>query len=70
MVKFNIAILFIIGKDGTQRGAMEIAETIKRRKLAISVIGIPKTIDNDVSFIYKTFGFDTAVGEARNRKLD
>ena len=49
---------------------MEIAEIIKRRKLEISVIGIPKTIDNDVSFIYKKFGFDTAVGEARNRKLD
>ena len=44
---------------------MEIAEIIKRRKLEIYVIGIPKTIDNDVSFIYKTFGFDTAVGEAR-----
>lgn len=65
LVKFNISILFIIGGDGTQRGAMEIAEIIKRRKLDISVIGIPKTIDNDVSFIYKTFGFDTAVGEAR-----
>jgi len=44
---------------------MKIAEIIKRRKLEIYVIGIPKTIDNDVSFIYKTFGFDTAVGEAR-----
>ena len=65
LVKFNVSILFIIGGDGTQRGAMEIAEIIKRRKLDISIIGIPKTIDNDVSFIYKTFGFDTAVGEAR-----
>jgi len=65
LVKFNISILFVIGGDGTQRGSMQIEEIIKRRKLDISIIGIPKTIDNDISFIYKTFGFDTAVGEAR-----
>ena len=65
LVKFNISILFVIGGDGSQRGSMQIAEVIKRRKLDISVIGIPKTIDNDISFIYKTFGFDTAVEEAR-----
>lgn len=65
LVKFNISILFVVGGDGTQHGTMCIAEEIKRRKLLISVIGIPKTIDNDISYIHKTFGFDTAVEEAR-----
>ena len=64
LVKFNISVLFTVGGDGTQKGAMAIYEEIKRRKLDISVIGIPKTIDNDLSFIYRTFGFYTAVEEA------
>ncbi len=65
LVKFNISILFVIGGDGTQRGSMDIAEVVKKRKMDVSIIGIPKTIDNDISFIHKTFGFDTAVEEAR-----
>lgn len=65
LVKFNISILFVIGGDGTQKGSMCIAEEVKRRKLKISVIGIPKTIDNDISFVQRTFGFYTAVEEAR-----
>ncbi len=65
LVKLNIGILFTIGGDGTLRGAHAIAEEIKRRGLNISIIGIPKTIDNDISFIQTTFGFDTAVSEAR-----
>ena len=65
LVKFNISILFVIGGDGTQRGAMKITSEVTRRKLDISIIGIPKTIDNDISFIHKSFGFDTAVLEAR-----
>ena len=63
--RLNIGILFTIGGDGTLRGAHSIAEEVKRRKLKISIIGIPKTIDNDISFIQSTFGFDTAVSEAR-----
>lgn len=65
LVKFNISILFTVGGDGTQSGAMAMANEIKRRNLSISVIGIPKTIDNDIPFIDKTFGFETAVEEAR-----
>ncbi|HLE10266.1 MAG: hypothetical protein A2504_04800 [Bdellovibrionales bacterium RIFOXYD12_FULL_39_22] len=65
LVKFNISILFVIGGDGTHHGSQKIAEEIKRRNLKISIIGIPKTIDNDILFIHKTFGFDTAVEEAR-----
>lgn len=60
----NLDILFTIGGDGTQRGALAISEEIKKRELLISVIGIPKTIDNDISFVHKSFGFDTAVEKA------
>ncbi|MDD4869801.1 MAG: ATP-dependent 6-phosphofructokinase [Kiritimatiellae bacterium] len=57
----KINILFTIGGDGTQRGAMKIAEEVERRGLQIAVVGIPKTIDNDISFTERTFGFETAV---------
>jgi 6-phosphofructokinase 1 len=63
--ELKIGILFTIGGDGTLRGAQKIAEEAVRRGLAISVIGIPKTIDNDISFVQTTFGFETAVSEAR-----
>jgi 6-phosphofructokinase 1 len=61
----KIGILFAIGGDGTLRGAQAISDEARRRGLAISVIGIPKTIDNDISFVQETFGFETAVTEAR-----
>jgi len=61
----KIGVLFAIGGDGTLRGARSIAKEATRRGMALSVIGIPKTIDNDVSFVQKTFGFETAVAEAR-----
>jgi len=60
----NINMIFIIGGDGTQRGSLEVAEEIEKRGLKIAVIGIPKTVDNDLSFIQKSFGFDTAVVKA------
>lgn len=63
--KMNIGILFCIGGDGTQRGALAISNEAQSRGLPISVIGIPKTIDNDISFVQKTFGFETAVSEAK-----
>lgn len=63
--ELKIGILFTIGGDGTLRGARKIAEEAIRRGLSISVIGIPKTIDNDISFVQTTFGFETAVSEAR-----
>jgi 6-phosphofructokinase 1 len=63
--RMNIGILFAIGGDGTLRGAGDMAEEIKRRHLKISVIGIPKTIDNDISCVEYSFGFETAVSEAR-----
>ncbi|MDA3832457.1 MAG: ATP-dependent 6-phosphofructokinase [Spirochaetales bacterium] len=59
--KLNINILVTVGGDGTLRGASEISDEIKKRGLKISIIGIPKTIDNDLSFIQSSFGMDTAV---------
>ena len=61
----RIGILFAVGGDGTLRGAQKIAQEDARRGQKISVIGIPKTIDNDISYIQTTFGFETAVSEAR-----
>ncbi|MFW6370502.1 MAG: ATP-dependent 6-phosphofructokinase [Bacteroidota bacterium] len=60
----NVNILFAIGGDGTLRGAQAIYEEITKRGLKISVAGIPKTIDNDINFIEKSFGFETAVSIA------
>jgi 6-phosphofructokinase 1 len=60
----QVSILFCVGGDGTQRGAHAIAEEVARRKLPIAVVGIPKTIDNDIAHCRRTFGFATAVAEA------
>ena len=65
LADLNIGILFVIGGDGTLRGAQKIAGEAVRQGLALSVIGIPKTIDNDISYIQTTFGFETAVTEAK-----
>ena len=62
--RMNVNILFTIGGDGTLRGAQAISEEIARRNLKIGVIGIPKTIDNDISHVQRSFGFLTAVSEA------
>jgi len=56
----NINVLFCIGGDGTLRGAHSIHQEIEKRKLRIAVAGIPKTIDNDIDLIEKSFGFETA----------
>jgi 6-phosphofructokinase 1 len=64
LVRKGVNILFTIGGDGTLRGARAIATEIARRKLDISVIGVPKTIDNDIAYIQQTFGFQTAAQEA------
>ena len=62
--RINIRILYLIGGDGTLRAANEIYQEIARRELRISVIVIPKTIDNDIALVTRSFGFDTAVEEA------
>jgi len=62
--KMNFNILFCIGGDGTMRAATAIKNKITERQLKIAVIGIPKTIDNDLDLIQKSFGFDTAIEKA------
>ncbi|MCF8129447.1 MAG: ATP-dependent 6-phosphofructokinase [Deltaproteobacteria bacterium] len=64
--RMNIRLLFTIGGDGTLRGAQAISEEIGRRGLKIGIVGIPKTIDNDISFVDQSFGFETAVSAARS----
>jgi 6-phosphofructokinase 1 len=61
----NIGMLFMVGGDGTLMAASKIAETISERGLKISVVGIPKTIDNDIHLVSRSFGFDTAVDVSR-----
>ncbi|MES2593713.1 MAG: ATP-dependent 6-phosphofructokinase [Verrucomicrobiota bacterium] len=60
----KVDILFVIGGDGTLRGAAEIVKEIERRGLKKAVVGIPKTIDNDIRFLDKSFGFETAFDAA------
>jgi len=63
--KEKINILLCVGGDGTQRGAQDIFEEVQRRKIQISIIGIPKTIDNDIPFVSRTFGYTTAIQKAQ-----
>jgi len=63
--RMNVGMLFAIGGDGTLRGAQALSEEIERRGQRIGVIGIPKTIDNDISYVEASFGFETAVAESR-----
>jgi len=64
LVRRQVNILFTIGGDGTQRGANAIYQEARRRGYALSVVGIPKTIDNDVAYVSRAFGYLTAVEEA------
>jgi len=62
--RLNIQILFCIGGDGTFRGARDLVAEIRERNLKIGVVAVPKTIDNDISFTARTFGFETAYSAA------
>lgn len=62
--RLNIGILFMVGGDGTLMASKKIAEEVEKRGLKISVIAIPKTIDNDIYLVSRSFGFDTAVDVA------
>jgi 6-phosphofructokinase 1 len=62
--RMNVGALFVIGGDGTLRGAMQLTAAIAERGGRIAVVGIPKTIDNDIPYIDQSFGFQTAFGEA------
>jgi 6-phosphofructokinase 1 len=62
--RMNVGILFTIGGDGTFRASEKIAAEVRNRGARISVIGIPKTIDNDINYLSRSFGFNTAVSRA------
>lgn len=62
--RLGINMLFTVGGDGTLRGAHAINELARERKMDLSVVGIPKTIDNDISYIQRSFGFETAFSKA------
>lgn len=62
--ELGVNVLLTIGGDGTQRGAHAIAEAAQQRRLPLAVVGIPKTIDNDILYTKRTFGFNTAVDRA------
>ena len=62
--RLNISVLFVIGGDGSMKAAQAINREVRERNIRISIIGIPKTIDNDISFVPQSFGFDTAVDKA------
>lgn len=64
LIKLGVNILFTVGGDGTQRGACEFYKEASKRGHALSVVGIPKTIDNDVPYVSRTFGYLTAVEES------
>jgi hypothetical protein len=65
LVRLDVGLLFVIGGDGGLRGASAIAGEIARRRLSIGVVGVPKTIDNDLQWTWRSFGFETAVDAAR-----
>ena len=60
----NINVLFVIGGDGTMKAAQMISQEVQKRGRKIAIIGVPKTIDNDINFIPQSFGFETAVYKA------
>jgi 6-phosphofructokinase 1 len=64
ILSMGINMLFVIGGDGTQRAALDIADAAKAGAHRLAVVGVPKTIDNDFSYIQKSFGFETAVDKA------
>jgi 6-phosphofructokinase 1 len=64
LIRLGVNILFTVGGDGTQRGGNELYQQAKKLGHALAVVGVPKTIDNDVPFVTRSFGYLTAVQEA------
>lgn len=63
--RLGVNLLFAVGGDGTQRGALKLNEEARREGYELAVVGVPKTIDNDIQYVTQTFGFGTAVNAAR-----
>ena len=65
LMQRDIDVLLCVGGDGTQKGSHALAEEIARRQLPIAVVGVPKTIDNDIQYVRQTFGYFSAIESAR-----
>jgi 6-phosphofructokinase 1 len=64
LIELKVNILFVVGGDGTQRGGKDIGEESLRRGYRLAVVGVPKTIDNDMAYMDKSFGYETACAAA------
>ena len=64
LIKNNINMVFFIGGDGTHRGIKELSKILKEKKKKIILVGIPKSIDNDMPIIDKSFGLESAIQES------
>ncbi len=64
LIELKVNILFVVGGDGTQRGGKDIGEEALRRGYRLAVVGVPKTIDNDMAYMDKSFGYETACAAA------
>ncbi len=64
LIELKVNILVVVGGDGTQRGGRAIGEEAMRRGYALAVVGVPKTIDNDMLYMDKSFGYETACAAA------
>jgi 6-phosphofructokinase 1 len=62
--EMSVDVFFVVGGDGTLRGAVELSRECERRGLKKAIVGIPKTIDNDIMYLDKSFGFETAFAAA------
>src|SRR4029077_19875874 len=69
LVRDGVQVLFAIGGDGTLRGAAALVREIARRGLDLAVIGVPQTIDNDIAWVDRSFGFTTAIEEGKRAIL-
>jgi 6-phosphofructokinase 1 len=64
LIEWKVSILFVVGGDGTQRGGHDIFEEAWQRGYKLAVVGVPKTIDNDMAYMDKSFGYETACAAA------
>jgi 6-phosphofructokinase 1 len=64
LVRLGVSVLFVVGGDGSLRGAQKIADSAQARDVDLAVVGVPKTIDNDIPYIDHSFGFQTAFSRA------
>jgi 6-phosphofructokinase 1 len=61
----SIDILYVIGGDGSMRAAHALQVAAREARYPLSVVGIPKTMDNDILWVWQSFGFLSAVEKAK-----